>query len=60
MLFDIQACVVDKASFGENEWFFYTPRDGKYPNGEPQHMVTGRLVVVINLYFRLRVRSALV
>lgn len=23
----------DKACFGENEWFFYSPRDRKYPNG---------------------------
>ena len=24
---------VDKAEFGENEWYFFTPRDRKYPNG---------------------------
>ncbi|KAL3522367.1 hypothetical protein ACH5RR_015201 [Cinchona calisaya] len=23
----------DKALFGENEWFFFSPRDRKYPNG---------------------------
>jgi hypothetical protein len=23
----------DKAFFGENEWFFFSPRDRKYPNG---------------------------
>ncbi|CAO2828757.1 unnamed protein product [Amaranthus hypochondriacus] len=23
----------DKAVFGENEWYFFTPRDRKYPNG---------------------------
>ncbi|KAE8667646.1 ONAC010 protein [Hibiscus syriacus] len=23
----------DKAEFGENEWYFFTPRDRKYPNG---------------------------
>ncbi|XVF40428.1 hypothetical protein PTKIN_Ptkin01aG0112700 [Pterospermum kingtungense] len=23
----------DKAYFGENEWFFFSPRDRKYPNG---------------------------
>ncbi|XP_017978342.1 PREDICTED: NAC transcription factor 56 [Theobroma cacao] len=23
----------DKAFFGENEWFFFSPRDKKYPNG---------------------------
>ena len=26
-------CFVDKAVFGENEWYFFTPRDRKYPNG---------------------------
>lgn len=23
----------DKSSFGEDEWYFFTPRDRKYPNG---------------------------
>lgn len=23
----------DKALFGENEWFFFSPRERKYPNG---------------------------
>ncbi|KAG4116403.1 hypothetical protein ERO13_D12G167000v2 [Gossypium hirsutum] len=23
----------DKAEFGENEWYFFSPRDRKYPNG---------------------------
>ncbi|KAK7274863.1 hypothetical protein RIF29_15963 [Crotalaria pallida] len=23
----------DKSNFGENEWYFFTPRDRKYPNG---------------------------
>lgn len=23
----------DKTEFGENEWYFFTPRDRKYPNG---------------------------
>ncbi|OIW16706.1 hypothetical protein TanjilG_24176 [Lupinus angustifolius] len=23
----------DKSDFGENEWYFFTPRDRKYPNG---------------------------
>jgi hypothetical protein len=26
-------CHVEKAEFGENEWYFFTPRDRKYPNG---------------------------
>lgn len=26
-------CCVEKAEFGENEWYFFTPRDRKYPNG---------------------------
>lgn len=26
-------CSADKAEFGENEWYFFTPRDRKYPNG---------------------------
>lgn len=25
--------LIDKAFFGENEWFFFSPRDKKYPNG---------------------------
>lgn len=24
---------VEKTEFGENEWYFFTPRDRKYPNG---------------------------
>ncbi|XP_021673919.1 NAC transcription factor 56 isoform X2 [Hevea brasiliensis] len=24
---------IEKASFGEDEWYFFTPRDRKYPNG---------------------------
>lgn len=23
----------EKAGFGENEWYFFSPRDRKYPNG---------------------------
>ena len=31
---DLVICVsADKAEFGENEWYFFTPRDRKYPNG---------------------------
>lgn len=30
----------DKAWFGENEWFFYTPRDRKYPNGARPNRAT--------------------
>lgn len=26
-------CDAEKAEFGENEWYFFTPRDRKYPNG---------------------------
>nr|GMD00376.1 NAC transcription factor 29-like [Ipomoea batatas] len=25
--------IIEKAEFGENEWYFFTPRDRKYPNG---------------------------
>lgn len=25
--------IVEKAEFGENEWYFFSPRDRKYPNG---------------------------
>ncbi|CAK9154551.1 unnamed protein product [Ilex paraguariensis] len=30
-----------KASFGENEWFFFTPRDRKYPNGVRPNRAAG-------------------
>lgn len=26
-------CYAEKAEFGENEWYFFSPRDRKYPNG---------------------------
>ena len=26
-------CSIAKASFGEQEWYFFSPRDRKYPNG---------------------------
>ncbi|OMP09489.1 No apical meristem (NAM) protein [Corchorus olitorius] len=28
------ALFAEKASFGEDEWYFFSPRDRKYPNGE--------------------------
>ncbi|GMJ10519.1 NAC-LIKE, ACTIVATED BY AP3/PI, Arabidopsis NAC domain containing protein 29, NAC-like [Hibiscus trionum] len=30
----------DKAEFGENEWYFFTPRDRKYPNGVRSNRAT--------------------
>lgn len=30
-----------KASFGEHEWYFFSPRDRKYPNGERPNRAAG-------------------
>ncbi|XP_057949847.1 NAC domain-containing protein 2 [Malania oleifera] len=30
----------EKAEFGENEWYFFTPRDRKYPNGARPNRAT--------------------
>ncbi|KAI4386385.1 hypothetical protein MLD38_004320 [Melastoma candidum] len=30
----------DKVEFGENEWYFFTPRDRKYPNGARPNRAT--------------------
>lgn len=29
----MRTLLIGKASFGEQEWYFFTPRDRKYPNG---------------------------
>lgn len=29
----LSSWTVEKAEFGENEWYFFSPRDRKYPNG---------------------------
>ncbi|KAF8390151.1 hypothetical protein HHK36_024673 [Tetracentron sinense] len=31
----------EKAEFGENEWYFFSPRDRKYPNGVRPNRATG-------------------
>jgi len=31
----------DKAMFGEGEWFFFSPRDRKYPNGARPNRTAG-------------------
>ncbi|XP_076947138.1 NAC domain-containing protein 1-like [Bidens hawaiensis] len=33
--------VIDKALFGEDEWYFFTPRDRKYPNGLRPNRMAG-------------------
>jgi hypothetical protein len=34
-------CFAGKALFGENEWFFFSPRDRKYPNGARPNRAAG-------------------
>lgn len=40
---DLVYCLylADKALFGEDEWYFFTPRDKKYPNGSRPNRSAG-------------------
>lgn len=40
-LFVVWGFLIEKCSFGDEEWYFFTPRDRKYPNGMRPNRMAG-------------------